>query len=67
MLSKVGEIVDHLSLMYLKGALRFLAGAKTRSGQIPLKKEVVRSKLNFKFSSHPAKHKILIWSFGTLR
>ena len=34
MLSKVGEIVDHLSLMYLKGALRFLAGAKTWSGQI---------------------------------
>jgi hypothetical protein len=38
-----------------KRCFEVLAGAKTWSGQTALKKEVVRSKLKFKFSSHPDK------------
>ncbi len=46
-----------LRLISRKGAIKDLAGKKTPTGQTALKKELVLSKLDFKFSAHFSKHK----------
>jgi hypothetical protein len=50
-------------LINLNGAIVVLAEKKTPTGQTASEKEVILSKLNFKFSAHSDKHKM---SLGTL-
>jgi hypothetical protein len=45
-----------IRLFYLKPGICILAGKQTPTGQTALKKEVVLSKLDFKFSAHSDKH-----------
>jgi hypothetical protein len=49
-------ICQKIRLIYLKGALRILAGAKTPTGQTASEKRGILSNLNLKFSALSDKH-----------